>query len=87
MLFSFYGATVNVTALPFPPYWDTVEESAPAGTTTKRFTGTDYLMLEAIAEALNFSIQVLSTANWDEVRRSLSVVRAYVLEIGIFTGS
>ncbi|XP_037800843.1 uncharacterized protein LOC119595769 [Penaeus monodon] len=64
---NFYGATVNVTALPFPPYWDTVEESAPDGTTTKRFTGTDYLMLEAIAEALNFSIQVLSTANWDEV--------------------
>lgn len=68
MFFSFHGATVNVTALPFPPYWDTAEERSPDGTTTKGFTGTDYLMLEAIAGALNFSIRVLPTANWDEVR-------------------
>ncbi|XP_063871143.1 uncharacterized protein LOC135106256 isoform X2 [Scylla paramamosain] len=58
---SFYGRDVNVTALPFPPYWD--ERESPRG----RYHGTDYLMITAIAQALNFTVRVLPSANWGDV--------------------
>ncbi|XP_071527024.1 ionotropic receptor 93a-like [Panulirus ornatus] len=60
---NFYGATVNVTALPFPPYWSKLE--APGNTT--QYSGTDYYLLEAIADALNFTIYVVPTVTWAEV--------------------
>ncbi|KAK8374544.1 hypothetical protein O3P69_007813 [Scylla paramamosain] len=58
---NFYGRDVNVTALPFPPYWD--ERESPRG----RYHGTDYLMITAIAQALNFTVRVLPSANWGDV--------------------
>ena len=33
----------------------------------KSFTGTDYLMIETIGEAMNFTVQVLHSENWAEV--------------------
>ncbi|XP_066982738.1 ionotropic receptor 93a-like [Macrobrachium rosenbergii] len=64
---NFFGATVNVTALPYAPHWlETVEEH-PDGSTTKIYGGTDYQLLSTISEALNFTIRVLQTSSWDEV--------------------
>ncbi|KAK3873599.1 hypothetical protein Pcinc_021403 [Petrolisthes cinctipes] len=55
---NFYGAKVNVTALPFPPYW--LE-------TNDEYSGTDYLLLATVAQALNFTIRVIPTTDWGEV--------------------
>lgn len=58
---------MNVTALPWPPYWDEVEDKAPDGSVVKRYSGSDYLALVAISEALNFTVNVVPTASWAEV--------------------
>nr|XP_053641794.1 uncharacterized protein LOC128695318 [Cherax quadricarinatus] len=50
---NFYGATVNVTALPYKPFG--------------AYSGSDAIMLRAIANSLNFTINVVPTSNWDEV--------------------
>ncbi|KAG7163539.1 Ionotropic receptor 21a-like 5, partial [Homarus americanus] len=60
---SFYGAEVNVTALPYPPYWDELE--GPDG--IKQYSGTDYFLLKSIADSLNFTINVVPTTSWAEV--------------------
>ncbi|XP_063607595.1 ionotropic receptor 21a-like, partial [Penaeus indicus] len=62
---NFYGAIVNVTALPFPPYWSVLEE--PSASSPGRYSGTDFLLLEATAEALNFTFRVVPTETWTEV--------------------
>ncbi|XP_069157677.1 ionotropic receptor 21a-like [Procambarus clarkii] len=63
---SFHRALVNVTALPYKPYWD--EEGGGSGlSATKRYSGADRLMLEAMALALNFTIYVLPVETWDQV--------------------
>lgn len=53
-----------MTAKPFPPYW--LEGDGDAGKDSHH--GTDYLLLDAVASALNFTISVLPTVDWDEVR-------------------
>ncbi|XP_047487061.1 ionotropic receptor 21a-like [Penaeus chinensis] len=65
----FHGAPVNVTALPFAPYWSVEEGEGAAGGAPpfSSYSGTDFLMLRTIAEALNFSVNVLPTADWGEV--------------------
>ncbi|XP_063886358.1 uncharacterized protein LOC135114385 [Scylla paramamosain] len=62
---NFYGTRVNVTALPFAPFW---EERKGLGNITL-YSGTDYYTLAAIASALNFTIYVVPTSSWAEVRR------------------
>ncbi|XP_068201561.1 ionotropic receptor 21a-like [Palaemon carinicauda] len=64
---NFFGATVNVTALPYAPHWIETSEKQADGSTTKIYGGTDYQLLSTIAAALNFTINVLQTASWDEV--------------------
>nr|XP_027221747.1 uncharacterized protein LOC113813892 [Penaeus vannamei] len=61
---NFYGATMNVTAKDYKPYWFELKEEAADG--SKKLTGMDYLLLETVAKALNFSIKVLPIANWAE---------------------
>lgn len=60
---SFHGAEVRVTARPFPPYW--LEDETEA---KDSYHGTDYLLLHAVASALNFTVNVVPTLDWDEVR-------------------
>ncbi|XP_045111731.1 glutamate receptor ionotropic, kainate 2-like [Portunus trituberculatus] len=62
---NFYGSQVNVTALPFAPFW---EEQKGTGNITL-YSGTDYYTLAAIASALNFTIYVVPTSSWAEVTR------------------
>ncbi|XP_064101701.1 ionotropic receptor 93a-like [Macrobrachium nipponense] len=64
---NFFGATVNVTALPYAPHWLETLVEGPDGSTTKIYGGTDYQLLSTIAKALNFTISVLHTSSWDEV--------------------
>ncbi|XP_069982138.1 ionotropic receptor 21a-like [Penaeus vannamei] len=65
---NFYGALVNVTGLPYPPYWDVIgEEEAPDGTKREVYSGTDYRLLQTVAETLNFTFQVIPTSDWDEI--------------------
>ncbi|XP_064122713.1 uncharacterized protein LOC135226958 [Macrobrachium nipponense] len=58
-----YGRAVNVSALPYEPYW--VEEKTADGGV--EYSGTDRLMLEAMAASLNFSISLLPVKSWEEV--------------------
>ncbi|XP_042231336.1 ionotropic receptor 93a-like [Homarus americanus] len=60
---NFYGAKVNVTGLPFPPYWDAVK--GPDNTT--QYSGTDYMTLVTVADALNFTVYIMPTTSWAEV--------------------
>lgn len=58
---------MNVTALPYPPFWD--EKEGPRNTT--RYSGLDYNTLTSIAGALNFTPHVLPSSSWAEVRKDL----------------
>ncbi|XP_042231349.1 uncharacterized protein LOC121872583 [Homarus americanus] len=74
---NFYGAQVNVTALPFPPFWDEVK--GPDNTT--QYSGTDYMLLATIADALNFTIYVIPTANWAEVEKLVEERVSYIATV------
>lgn len=54
---------MNVTALPYTPFWE--EEKGTNNTTM--YSGIDYYTLTAIAGALNFTFHVLPTSSWTEV--------------------
>ncbi|KAK3868786.1 hypothetical protein Pcinc_025824 [Petrolisthes cinctipes] len=59
---------VNVTALPFNPFWD--ERVLADG--TKHYSGTDYKTVSTIGNILNFSINVVPTSSWAEFSDSLT---------------
>ncbi|XP_037797027.1 ionotropic receptor 21a-like [Penaeus monodon] len=63
---SFYGAQVNVTSQAFIPKWMEKVVTLPDGSKTIRYSGMDYYALTAIADALNFSINIIPTASFDE---------------------
>lgn len=72
---SFHGARVNVTALPYAPFWD--EREGPNNTTV--YVGTDYNTVMTIGESLNFTIRVVPTSSWAEVRcRHLLTIAQYL---------
>ena len=64
---------MNVTALPFAPYWDARKLKDENGEETEVYTGSDYLMIQAIGKALNFEVKVMPSANWDEVVKILDI--------------
>ncbi|XP_066947170.1 uncharacterized protein [Macrobrachium rosenbergii] len=74
---SMYGGAVNVSALPYEPYW--VEEKTGDGGV--EYSGTDRLMLEAMASSLNFSISLLPVKSWEEVQQSVSERLAWVAPV------
>ncbi|XP_042233727.1 uncharacterized protein LOC121873914 [Homarus americanus] len=73
---NFYGARVNVTALPYAPYWMTSGE----GNNTKH-SGIDYNQLMTLSEVLNFTIHVLPSANWDEVTSQVEARRSFIATV------
>ncbi|XP_042876367.1 glutamate receptor ionotropic, delta-1-like [Penaeus japonicus] len=75
---NFYGASLNMTVHPFPPYWMEVESERPDGSTVKRIAGRDYTMLKTMAEALNFTIAVMPDADWEEVILRVEERRAFM---------
>ncbi|XP_071527028.1 ionotropic receptor 93a-like [Panulirus ornatus] len=82
---NFYGAQVNVTVLPWPPYWDEEDEEAPDGTVVRRYSGSDYLTLQAIAEALNFIIYVVPITTWYEAQARLSDRTSFIIPLNHMT--
>ncbi|XP_071534086.1 ionotropic receptor 21a-like [Panulirus ornatus] len=65
---NFHGSPLNMTVFPFSPYWMDVERSdSTGGATTMTRTGRDYTILETVAAALNFTINILPYGVWDEV--------------------
>ncbi|XP_045124005.1 ionotropic receptor 93a-like [Portunus trituberculatus] len=64
---SFYGATVNVSVLPYAPYWEETVSEAEDGTLVKTYSGTDYELLYTMSTTLNFTIHVLPSSTWEEV--------------------
>lgn len=65
---SFHGAPVNVTAMSFMPFWGEEETRARDGASVTKYEGSDYRLLMTVAEALNFTIRVLPSKTWTEVR-------------------
>ncbi|KAK4325372.1 hypothetical protein Pmani_004051 [Petrolisthes manimaculis] len=58
---SFHGGRINVTALPYEPYWISANED-----NNTKYSGIDYNQLVTLADALNFTFHVLPSNNWAE---------------------
>ena len=65
---SFYGATVNVSVLPYAPYWEETVRETKDGRPWKTYSGTDYQLVFTMSTTLNFKINVLPASTWEEVR-------------------
>lgn len=59
---------MNVSVLPYAPYWEEAEERAADGRIVKTYSGTDYQLLLTMSQTLNFDINVLPAQTWDDVR-------------------
>lgn len=59
---------LGFTALPYPPYWSEERKQAADGSVSAEYSGTDYQLLSAIAQALNFKPKILPAKDWGEVR-------------------
>lgn len=57
-----------MSVLQYPPYWEETEERTADGRTVKTYSGTDYQLLFAMSQSLNFKINVLPSQTWDDVR-------------------
>ncbi|KAK3884234.1 hypothetical protein Pcinc_011510 [Petrolisthes cinctipes] len=69
---SFFGDTVNVSALPFMPFWGEVVEgvaSDDGSSSVTRYTGSDYYLLITVANALNFTVRIIKPATWFELHQ------------------
>ncbi|MPC16860.1 hypothetical protein E2C01_009699 [Portunus trituberculatus] len=67
---NFYGATVNVSVLPYAPYWEETVSEAEDGTLVKTYSGTDYELLYTMSTTLNFTIHVLPSSTWEELSKA-----------------
>nr|XP_045612753.1 glutamate receptor-like [Procambarus clarkii] len=74
---NFCRTTINVTALPYKPYWSETEDQS--GVT--RYSGSDVQMLMTIAEALNFTYNVLPVTTWDQVTDLVSERASFMAAI------
>ncbi|KAK7040235.1 hypothetical protein SK128_015100, partial [Halocaridina rubra] len=64
---NFYQASVNVTVLPYLPAWREEKETLANGTVKTVYSGADYTLLMSIANALNFSFNIIPSASWKQV--------------------
>ncbi|XP_063886435.1 ionotropic receptor 21a-like [Scylla paramamosain] len=78
---NFYGAQVNVTALPFMPYWGNEDIRTPNGTSVIKYEGSDYQLLLAVAAALNFTFRVLPSRSWTEVTSQVEERVSFIASI------
>ncbi|XP_066984727.1 ionotropic receptor 93a-like [Macrobrachium rosenbergii] len=69
---NYYGSTINITALPFPPHWIVEEKQHPNGTITETYKGTDAYLLQSIASVLNFTYQNVVVNTWLECEERVS---------------
>ncbi|XP_037782034.1 glutamate receptor ionotropic, delta-1-like [Penaeus monodon] len=78
---NFHGATVNITALPYRPYWIEQTTVAPNGTAVTTYTGSDGLMMHAMAQTLNFTSNVLPSADWSEVTSKVVERESFIASV------
>ncbi|XP_037782033.1 glutamate receptor ionotropic, delta-1-like [Penaeus monodon] len=78
---NFHGATVNITALPYRPYWIEQTTVAPNGTAVTTYTGSDGLMMHAMAQTLNFTSNVLPSADWSEVTAKVVERESFIASV------
>ncbi|XP_064118708.1 ionotropic receptor 93a-like isoform X2 [Macrobrachium nipponense] len=76
---NFFGFAVPVTALPFPPFWD--EKKPPGNSSAVTYSGTDFYLLDAIAQAHNFTIYVVPTKDWGEVLDKVEIRESYIASV------
>lgn len=70
--FSFYGAEINIGALPYLPYWGDGEKVDASDTAEPSCLGPDCEMTKAIAYALNFTFRVPAADSWTQVSLPMS---------------
>ncbi|XP_047485604.1 ionotropic receptor 21a-like [Penaeus chinensis] len=79
---NFYGAQVNVTAQTYIPKWKEKVVKLPDGSEVTRYSGSDYLALTVIADALNFSLNIIPTASFDKATAKLEEGVLFLVAIG-----
>ncbi|XP_063875872.1 uncharacterized protein LOC135108640 isoform X2 [Scylla paramamosain] len=77
---NFHSMSINVTWFPMPPYFEEIESHLKTNQMAS-FTGRGYRMLEVIAEALNFTINVMPFENWNVVRENIISRKAFIRPI------
>ncbi|KAG7163521.1 Ionotropic receptor 93a-like 2 [Homarus americanus] len=78
---NFHGAEVNVTGKPWPPYWVEEQQEAADGSLVTIYTGCDYLSLETISHTLNFTINIIPTASWEEVIQKVDERESFIAAV------
>ncbi|XP_063886373.1 uncharacterized protein LOC135114400 [Scylla paramamosain] len=68
---NFHGTVLNVTALPYNPFWMEDNIMLANGTSVIKYDGTDYRLLMMVAAALNFTVQLLYSESWDDVTKQV----------------
>lgn len=52
----------------FMPFWNEINMMTTNGTSVTKYEGSDYQLLLTVAAALNFTVRVLPSNSWEEVR-------------------
>ncbi|XP_069982141.1 ionotropic receptor 21a-like [Penaeus vannamei] len=75
---NFHGGLINITALPFRPYWVEEVTEAADGTILKTYAGSDGQLMNTLAERLNFTFRVMEVKDWDEVTSKVVERKAFM---------
>ncbi|ROT79300.1 Variant Ionotropic Glutamate Receptor [Penaeus vannamei] len=75
---NFHSGLINITALPFRPYWVEEVTEAADGTILKTYAGSDGQLMNTLAERLNFTFRVMEVKDWDEVTSKVVERKAFM---------
>nr|CEF34378.1 Variant Ionotropic Glutamate Receptor [Coenobita clypeatus] len=64
---NFYGAPVPFASNNFPPYWMQYDEEVEGGATVRRYSGRGFMLADACAGKLNYTMTQFPTNDWTEV--------------------
>ncbi|XP_076054328.1 ionotropic receptor 21a-like [Oratosquilla oratoria] len=74
---NFHGAVVNISGLPFTPYWHEEVVVGPDGKKIIERDGSDYLLGQAVADSLNFKTHILDSIDWTQVTDFVAIRKAF----------
>ncbi|XP_050713412.1 uncharacterized protein LOC126996696 [Eriocheir sinensis] len=78
---NFHGADVLVTPQPFMPFWGGEQRQAPDGSLLSTLEGSDYQLLVAVAEALNFTIRILPSVSWGDAIQKVEERASFICPV------
>ncbi|XP_063875886.1 uncharacterized protein LOC135108651 [Scylla paramamosain] len=78
---NFHKMPVNMSVFPLPPHWSETVWLKPDGSRESVIEGRDYLIIKAISDVLNFSINPLPYKGWDPVLERLRTREALIRPI------